>query len=136
MLRKVKEPSQSDEVLAVKDEESERPIPTAWRQQFREIVDAFVVGDFGLGVGIRGVPPVSADRASLIRDYIEGYGATLVALPEETWDSSVCIWYGDHWAALVDLWTEQEGRSDLVLHTRVRELDSGFSIEVDLVYVP
>ena len=132
----MKEPSQSDEVLAVKDEESERPIPTAWRQQICEIVDAFVVGDFGLDAGISGVPPVSADRASQIRDYVEGYGATLVALPEQTWDSSVCIWYGDHWAALVDLWTEQEGRSDLVLHTRVREQDSGFSIEVDLVYVP
>ncbi|WP_425598377.1 DUF7668 domain-containing protein [Thermomonas carbonis] len=99
-------------------------------------MNAFAVGDYGLSAGVKGVPPLSADRASQIRDYVEGYGATLVALPEETWNSSVCIWYGDHWAALVDLWTEQEGRSDLVLHTRVRELDSGFSVEVDLVYVP
>ena len=105
-------------------------------EQFREIVDAFIAGDFELGAGVEGVPPVSADRAAQIRDYVDGYGATLVALPDETWSSSVCIWYGDHWAALVDLWTEQEGRSDLVLHTRVKELDSGFSIEVDLVYVP
>ncbi len=128
--------NQSDQVLAVKDETTERPIPTAWRRPLRQIVDAFVIGDFGLDKGIDGVEPVSTDTASHIRSYVEDYGATLVALPEETWNSSVCIWYGDYWKALVDLWTQEEGRSDLALHVQVTEAGSGFKIEVYLVYVP
>ena len=132
----MKEMTQSDEVLVVKDEDTERPIPTAWRQQFREIVDAFVAGDFGLVRGVKGVSPVSAETAFHIKSYIEDYGATLVALPDASWSTSVCIWYGDHWKTLVDLWTQEEGRSDLVLHARVTEADLGFNIEVDLVYVP
>ena len=128
--------NQSDQVLAVKDETTERPIPTAWRQPLRKIVDAFVVGDFGLDKRIDGVEPVSADTASDIRSYVKDYGATLVALPEETWSSSVCIWYGDYWNALVDLWTLEEGRSDLVLHVRVTEVGPAFKIEIYLVYVP
>ena len=128
--------NQSDQVLAVRDEDMERPIPTAWRKPLREIVDAFVIGEFGLEKGVKGVSPVSADTASHIRSYINDYRATLVALPEATWRSSTCIWYGDHWNALVDLWTQEEGRSDLVLHVRITEADLDFTIEVYLVYVP
>ena len=57
-------------------------------------------------------------------------------LPEETWDSSVCIWMGVRWDALIDLWTSSEGRSDLVLSLRVSEDGSGFKFDVYMVYVP
>lgn len=132
----VKKLNQSDQVLAVKDETGEQPIPTAWRKTLREIVDAFVIGDYRLDKGVAGVEPVSADTASHIWSYLKDYGATLIALPEATWNSSVCIWYGDYWNALVDLWTQEEGRSDLVLDVRVTEAGTGFRIEVHLVYVP
>lgn len=127
---------QSIQVLAVKDETSERPIPTAWRQPIREIVDAFASGDFGLDREIAGVAPVSTETASHIRRYLRDHGATLVALPVATWRSSVCIWHGEHWEALVDLWTREEGHSDLVLHLRVTETMPGFQIEIYLVHVP
>jgi hypothetical protein len=55
------------EVPAIKDEEAQRPIPSAWRPVIRKIVDAFVNGDHGLGVPIAGVEPVSADDAERIR---------------------------------------------------------------------
>lgn len=126
----------NDQVLPIKDETTERPIPTAWRQQLRDIVDCFVIGDFGLSKGINGVAPVTADTASLIQNYIEDYGGTLLRLPEQTWKSSICIWDGHYWNALVDLWTQEEDRSDLVLHVRVTEFASDFRIEVYLVYVP
>jgi hypothetical protein len=64
------------------------------------------------------------------------YGETLVELPRETWESSVAQWMGAHWDVLVDLWTEGEGRRDLVLDARVHETESGFRFEVRLVYVP
>lgn len=102
----------------------------------KEIVDAFVRLDYRLADGVPGVAPVSEETALQIREYIEEYGARLVALPEATWDTSVCIWMGNHWDALVDLWTEEEGSSDLVLQVRVAEVAGGYVLNVYMVYVP
>lgn len=124
------------EVLVVKDGTHGRPIPTAWRPVFRDIVKAFADHDYCLKEDVLGVEPVSADTVAHIRDYIQNYGEMLVELPEETWDSSVCIWSGNHWDALVDLWTQAEGRSDLVLSVRVTESNPGFSFKIHMVYVP
>jgi hypothetical protein len=79
------------EVFAVKDESHGLPIPSAWRPVFREIVGAFVQRDYRLSAGVLGVAPVTNDTAAHIEKYIGDYGETLVELPEETWDSSVCI---------------------------------------------
>ena len=124
------------EVFAFKDESAQQPIPTAWRSVFCEIVAALVERDYRLDSGVLGVQPVSVDTAARIQSGIKNYGATLVALPEEAWNSSVCMWYGDHWEALVDLWTQEEGPSDLVLKATVSEEEMGFGFTIQLVYVP
>ena len=124
------------EVLAFKDESAHQPIPTAWRSVFCEIVGALVERDYRLESGVLGVQPVSVDTAARIQSSIKNYEATLVALPEEAWNSSVCMWYGDHWEALVDLWTQEEGPSDLVLRATVSEEEMGFGFTIQLVYVP
>lgn len=128
--------SEESPVLAVKDEESERPIPTAWRPAIREIVRAFVNHDYQLRVGISRVAPVSTETAEQIRNYIQHYGETLTELPDETWNSSVCIWMGKRWDVLIDLWTVSEGRSDLVLSLHVSEADGGCTFDIYMVYVP
>lgn len=87
--------SENAEVLAMKDEESERPIPTAWRPVIRKIVQAFAGQDYQLSDGLPGVAPVSPDTSEQIRKYVEDYGAKLIELPEESWESSVCIWAGN-----------------------------------------
>lgn len=75
--------------------------------------------------------------AQQIREYIADYGeVTLTELTEETWSTSVAQWLGGLWRTLVDLRTEEEGRSDLCLSTDVREADGGYRFEIDLVYVP
>ena len=63
-------------------------------------------------------------------------GATLTALPEETWATSVAMWRGTHWDVLINLWTVEEGRSDLVLLANLYEDPSGYRCEVVMVYVP
>jgi len=131
----MKNTSHCSEDIALKIE-GEGPIPTAWRETLRAIVGAFVAGDYGLVKGLANVSAVSAETASRIREYLLDYGATLTALPDATWGSSVCIWYGDHWDALVDLWTQEEGQSDLVLHVRVSAANQGFLFQIHLVYVP
>jgi hypothetical protein len=124
------------EVLAVKDESHQLPIPSAWRPVIRQIVSAFVQRDYRLSSGVRAVAPVAVDTAAHIEKYIDNYGETLVELPEKTWESSVCIWQGKSWDALVDLWTRAEGRSDLVLSLRILEDHTDFQFQIHMVYVP
>ena len=123
------------EVLACKDG-TQRFIPTAWRPVFVEIVAAFANGDYELQSCRSRVALAAPDTSSQVRNYLQVYGATLVALPEESWKSSVCIWYTNHWDVLVDLWTKEEGWSDLVLKASVSEAEVGIAVQVQMVYVP
>ncbi|MCC2525690.1 DUF7668 domain-containing protein [Vibrio coralliilyticus] len=125
----------SEEVLAVKDE-VQRPIPIVWRQTFCQIVSSFVDHDYLLNRSIEGVIPVAQDIADQIETYIKDYDENLVVLPEQTWDSSVCMWMETHWDVLIDLWTETEGLSDLVLQAKVFESQDGYKYQIEMVYVP
>jgi hypothetical protein len=120
----------------VKDEHNEYTIPFVWRPTLREIVKSIARGDYSLSRGFSSVAPVSSATAKQIREYIEDYGETLIELPDETWTSSVARWMRTHWYVLVDLWTEEAGRSDLALILRIFEADDGFRFEVDSVHVP
>ena len=123
-------------IPAVKDEEAQQPIPTAWRPTIAAMARALAKRDYRFGSGIPGVLPVSVEAAAQVESYITGYGEALVELPEETWESSVCIWMDGWWDIIVDLWTESEGRSDLILSAKVREAGEGYSFEMQGVYVP
>jgi hypothetical protein len=119
-----------------KDSQHQQFVPSAWRNTFHQIVEAFKEGDFTLTRAIAGVRPIKASDAKGIADNIEDYGAQLVSLPEETWQTSVCLWMETHWDVIVDLYTLEEGCSDLVLHVRVDEVSSGYIFDVHFVYVP
>lgn len=121
---------------ALKDPDAEHAIAGAWRPMLREVVRRFVAGDYGLAQGVPGVEPVSTATAEHIRDYVSEYGRTLVELPDDTWDTSVAQWVGGHWDILVDLWTAEEGRSDLVLGGTFVETSSGPRLSIHMVYVP
>jgi hypothetical protein len=120
----------------VKDEDRAHPVADAWRAQLREIVQALAERDYGLSRGIPCVAPASTATADQIRAYITDFGEALVDLPDETWNSSVSQWMGTHWHVLVDLWTVESGRSDLVLNVHVFEAEKGFRFEIDSVHVP
>eukprot|EP01012_Entosiphon_sulcatum_P054056 TRINITY_DN74560_c0_g1_i1.p1 TRINITY_DN74560_c0_g1~~TRINITY_DN74560_c0_g1_i1.p1 ORF type:complete len:127 (-),score=23.62 TRINITY_DN74560_c0_g1_i1:125-505(-) len=124
------------EFLVEKNEEEELPIPQVWRPIFKNIVNAFVNKDYKLSLGINHVNPISDQTAEQIQEYIEEYGEELVDLPEETWDTSVYICYGDYWNVLIDLFTKNEGLSDLVLNAEVREKDNNYIVDINLIYVP
>lgn len=124
------------DIPVAKDADNEGPVPSVWRPVIKNIVGAFVRHDYRLADGVIGVAPVSEETATQVRDYIRRYGATLALLPDASWDTSVCIWMRDHWNVLVDLWTEEEGSSDLVLQVRVSETGSEYLVTVHMVYVP
>lgn len=124
------------EIPVEKNEEEELPIPQVWRPIFKNIVNAFVNKDYNLSSGVNHVNPISDQTAEQIQEYIEEYGEELVDLPEETWDTSVYICYGDYWNVLIDLFTKNEGLSDLVLNAEVREKDNNYVVDINLIYVP
>lgn len=125
-----------DGTVPLKDEEREHSVPIAWRPVIERVVDRLAAGDFSLRNGVDGVGPVAASTSEQIRAALGDYGASLVKLDAQTWDSSVASWNGATWDVLVDLWTEQEGRSDLVLHLTARQSGASHRFEVYLLYVP
>jgi len=120
----------------LKDETRGNPVPSAWRETFRDIARALAAGDFNLAHVSPSAPPVSSTRAEQMRSYVTDYGETLDDLPDESWGRSVSQGMGAHWDVLVDLWTVESGASDLVLSVRVFETDDGFRFEVDSLHVP
>lgn len=124
------------EIAVFKDAENQGPVPSAWRSILTEIIAAFVRKDYRLSNGIPGVAPVSDATAEQIQNYIRDYGATLIDLPESTWNTSACIWVGDRWDVLVDLSTQEEGSSDLVLQAQILETSDDYVVHVYMVYVP
>jgi len=82
------------------------------------------------------VNTVSDKTAEQIKEYIEDYGEELIELSNETWNSSVYICNGNYWNILIDLYTKDEGLSDLVLNIEVREVNKEYIFDIKLVYVP
>lgn len=120
----------------IKNREVELPIPSKWRTTIAKIVDALVAEDYVLRSVVPSSELRSPDVASQMRSYIEDYGEKLIPLSEKSWDSSVYIWQGKDWLALVDLSTDKEEVSDLVMQLSISELEADFKFTVEMVYVP
>lgn len=120
----------------VKDEEHHILVPDLWRNTLKELVDLLVNGDFESLSDVKGVREISeADIARIITN-IEDYGCQLTSLPEVSWETSVWQWMQGYWDLLIDLFTIEEGISDLVLSVRVYESEKSYIFEVQSVYVP
>lgn len=114
------------------------PVPEKWRPAIVEVIDRLVAGDY-VGLARDGFISCTDDPSDgSIGMWIEDYPATLVPLPDEAWQFSE---YGP-WANLpdavwiaVDLWTAEEGRSDLTLEGTVREDNGQVIVRIDNVHV-
>ena len=122
--------------LPIKDESEAHPIADSWRPMLQEVVSALSKGDYSLDRHITGVRPVDYQVSDQIKNYVAEYGEKLTALPESTWETSCAQWMGGHWDVIVDLWTEGEGPSDLVLHGKMEEHNGEPSFTLGLVFVP
>ncbi|HEV7241894.1 MAG TPA: hypothetical protein VGQ36_21870 [Thermoanaerobaculia bacterium] len=121
---------------ALKDEHGEHPVAGAWRDVFREVVRSLAENDYSVSRNVPHLRPVEAETAERMRAYVKNYGATLMDLPEQSWETSVAQWMNTHWEVLVDLWSAQEGRSDLVLHAEVSEVGDDFEVQIEGIWVP
>ena len=114
----------------------EEPVPHAWRPTLTAIANCVVRDDYDDLRHFPRVTPPSAESAKRIRGNLRDYGQTFTELSEDTWRSSVSSWQGPYWELLVDLWTVESGRSDLVLFVHVSESSEGLRFEIDDVHVP
>ena len=127
----------SNEIDVLYDENL-KEVPLLWRDTIWKIVEAFKNNDINFFNQIEGVKKLTlVDFEEIISD-INVYGETLVSLPSEAWESSQCLWRGDScWHVYIDLYTINEGKSDLILFLIV-ELDENnhFHYDVSNFYVP
>lgn len=125
-----------DAELGVTDE-PER-VPDRWRPAIESIVDRLVAKDYA-GLARDGLVSYASDPTdSSIGTWIEDYPATLVALPADAWryaERGRCSNHPDAWWVVVDLWTAEEGRSDLSMEATVRERDGQVLVVIDNVHV-
>lgn len=71
----------------MKDPDAAHPIAGAWRPMLNDVVRCFAQGDYRLQRGVPGVEAVPADTAEQVRAYLADFGGTLVALPDDTWQT-------------------------------------------------
>ncbi|MEE9903128.1 MAG: hypothetical protein PBU42_11930 [Acinetobacter haemolyticus] len=126
----------STDVPVLYDEDTATPIPTIWRETLIQIVEAFRTNDLTSINHIGGVQNIELEYLQEIAENIINYGETLVSLPDETWNSSQAYWMGFCWDIILDLFTEREGRSDLILSMRVFETNGVFEYSIQDIYVP
>ena len=107
-----------------------------------------MAGDYE-GLKRDGIDPCEdCDLGLWIREYGRAPGtaepgapspATLVPLPEEAWDTAKVVHEDPGpprvWAVVVDLWTAEEGRSDLSMEAEVTETANGLSVVVSDIHV-
>ncbi len=128
--------SMSQIVPVLKDEHRQQPIPSAWRAAFCDIVESLKQDHYDVERRITNVRPISEKTAAKIANNVKAYSVRLASLPEGTWQTSVCQWMRGYWDVLIDLYSIEEGASDLVLDARVYEEGGGYVIDVHMVYVP
>ncbi|OEY95090.1 hypothetical protein BJD20_17005 [Acinetobacter proteolyticus] len=119
-------------------DEGPQAIPSIWRNTIFEIVEAFKNHDIGYYNQIKGIVSIDTNNFEEIISDINTYGEFLISLPDQTWESSQCIWKGDScWHIFIDLYTISEGKSDLILFLTVEiDKNNNFSFYVNNFYVP
>lgn len=119
-----------------KNEEIEQPIPIEWRSVIVEIVEDIRNRDLRSKEAHDFEVKIDKTEALHVYQTIDYYGYSLSSLPEEAWHTATCRWMGIYWQILVDLFTEDEGLSDLVLFLNAYEKNDSLVFEICSVHVP
>ncbi len=106
-----------------------------FRPSLRSVVDELVKGNFE---GLERDGRAGRVGAEGLQRAISEYRRHLIALPEEAFEISDALELTTHlsaWAVDLDLWTVEEGRSDLALSATVTEADGDVRVEIDDLHV-
>jgi hypothetical protein len=101
------------------------------------MVEAFKDKDFERLNTLPSVQCIDVAYAAEIAENIDAYGAHLMSLAEEAWHTSVCLYMeNESWQAIIDLFTVEEGRSDLILDLFIVKKEDQFIFQINNIYVP
>lgn len=114
---------------------SER-IPENWREKIVDIVEVFKNRNLEKLNEIEDIEYVELEHAHDMLSNLDSCDVTLVSLPNETWESSSCMCFGDGWQVFIDLYTKEEGRSDFILTLVVMKNGANLIFTLDNIYVP
>ncbi len=118
-----------------KDESSELPIPLVWRPDLVKIVEYLISKD-RTSIDSVDFTPISKKEFAYLDQTISLYGCTLISLPNESWHTSFYRWMNGFWELWIDLFSLEEGASDLVLVVKVFENDDSYRFEFQSLHVP
>ena len=109
-------------------------IPKPLIDTLRSVVEMLVAGNFS---GVEALSGGIRLSASEIRNAIREYGESLTKPPDTAYDDldAIEVTGSDprRWSVRFDLWTEQEGKSDLSLEVTI--IDDGPQIEIDNLHI-
>jgi hypothetical protein len=110
------------------------PIPAHLVPALQDLVRELVRGNFD---GLERDGRAGRLTAAELRAAVRGYGRTLVDPPTEAFGAAAHPVRGapGRWAIELDLWTVEEGRSDLTLTVAAQELPDRVRTEVDDLHV-
>ncbi|KAF0174196.1 MAG: hypothetical protein FD124_1423 [Alphaproteobacteria bacterium] len=119
------------EVPVLKDADASHPVPTIWRSSLTHLVEMVA------GMLPSEEPgPFAMDDLIRWRSNISRYGASIGGVPDESWETSVVQWMDGYWDVLVDLFSADGQRTDLVMSVQIFESESGYEFKVDSIHVP
>ena len=126
----------TEHVPLIMCEDEELPVPTEWRKPLAEMVECLASGKLSKLPSLPAVTLRTEDVCRDIENYIRAYGRKLTNLPKESWRTSIYLWMNGYWEILVDLFTVEEGCSDLVLFVRVHPKEGSYIFQIESVHVP
>jgi hypothetical protein len=116
---------------------SVQPVPERFRPVIATVVARLADGDYE-GIRRDGFVRDSDDKSDFAM-YVREYPAALVPLPQEAWLPDLAFAQplddGSGWYFLVDLWTREEGRSDLTLEGTLHDAPDGPRLLIDNIHV-
>jgi hypothetical protein len=109
---------------------------TNFRVPVRQIVELLVTGRYDQIAKITNEQRLDAES---IKKAISDYGRKLIMPPSEAYEHLDVIQVHNalppRWSVRVNLWTAEEGRSDLSLELTLVQTGEDFAIEVDDIHV-
>jgi hypothetical protein len=115
----------------------EEAVPERFRPVIAAVVAGIAAGEFERiqRDGFIRSPAPDNDFAMWVREY----PATLVPLPDEAWAAEyanvVPLEDGTGWSVALDLWSREEGRSDLTLEGTLHDTERGPRLLIDNIHV-
>ena len=112
--------------------DEEYAIPKKLIPALKDVVHELVVGNFAKLEADGRAGRLSAED---LRQVLEDYGSTFIDLPDKAFEvgpGAIPLANEEEaWGVDLDLWTAEEGPSDLTLSMTVRDTEKGIVIEID-----